>query len=225
MEDDDQSFTKFNNFTGQVEEFESPETYGEFKKAYFSKENESYMNFVTKMEGKYGKDFPTMLDSMTEREYNNYSKLLGGNPLYRKKKTDEGVFTTLNGTKADSVRPKSIMNEMNKSQIGKDLLEYINKENVRVYLLYGVDHPVGVLGAYDPMDDEIKIYCDETKTIKTTALTVIHEATHRKLGGKGTFNEEVECFKAEEKHKKGDLTKSDIDDIIEKVKQIYPELV
>lgn len=82
LEDDDQSFTKFNGFTGQVEEFESPETYGEFKKAFFSPENRSYMKYVGEMEGKYGKDFPTMLDSMTEREYNHYSKLLKNNPIY-----------------------------------------------------------------------------------------------------------------------------------------------
>ncbi len=221
----DESFTKMNGFTGQIESFDSPKDYGEFKKAYFSKENEQYMNYVGQMEEKYGtKNFVVVLDGMSNREYNHYSKLLANNPVFRKKKTDEGVFTTLNSTKDDSVRPKSIMNEMQKSEAGRQMLEYINSENVPVYLLYGVDNPDGDSGSYDPFDDIISVYCDVTKTTKQSALTVIHEATHRKLGSKGTFDEEVECFKAEVLHEKGVLTKSDIDDIIEHVKKYYPNL-
>ena len=38
------------------------------------------------MEEKYGtKDFEKVLDSMTDREYNHYSKLLANNPVYNKK--------------------------------------------------------------------------------------------------------------------------------------------
>ena len=85
LEDDDQSFTKFNGFTQQVEEFDSPESYGEFKKAFFSNENKRYMNYVEQMEDKYGtRDFPNLLNQMSTQEYNHYSKLLGGNPVYNK---------------------------------------------------------------------------------------------------------------------------------------------
>lgn len=143
---------------------------------------------------------------------------------YKKKRLDEGPFVTLNPTRADSVRPKSVMNEMKKSEIGKELLDYISKENVRVKLCYGVDNPNEYSGEYDPFDDEITIYCDITKTTKETAVTVIHEATHRKLGSKGTFEEEVECFKAELLHKKGQLTNTDIERIMEHVRKHYPEL-
>lgn len=87
-----------------------------------------------------------------------------------------------------------------------------------------MDHPEGVVGLYDPFDDEIYVFCDVAKTTKEAALTVIHEATHRRLGSKGTFDEEVECFKAEKIHQKGLLTNSDIYDIIEFVKKEYPDL-
>jgi hypothetical protein len=218
-------FTKMNNFTKQLESFESPEEYAEFKKAFFSKENKQYMKYVQEKEDKYKtKDFRKVLDKMDDKEYNHYSKLLENNPVFRKKKADDGVFSTFNSTKADTIRPKTIVNEMCKSPTGTDALEYLNKENVPVHLYYGVSHPEGVSGLYDPFDDEISIFCDETKTSKETALAVIHEATHRKLGGKGTFEEEVECFKAEGMHQKGNLTKSDIDDIIAYVKKHYPEL-
>ena len=183
------------------------------------------MNYVSKMEEKYGtKNFVQVLDGMSDREYKHYSELLAHNPVFRKKKVDEGVFSTLNATKQDSIRPKSIMNEMRKSKGGTDALEYLIAENVPVYLYYGANHPEDVYGEYDPFDDAISIYCDMTKTTKDTAAAVIHEAKHRMLGSKGTFEEEVECFKAELMHKKGALTKSDIDDIIEHVKKYYPEL-
>lgn len=222
------SFTKMNNFTGQIETFDSPQDYEEFKKAFFSPENKKYMNYVEQMQDKHDtKDFKKVLENMTDREYKHYSNLLQNNPVFRKKPTDEGMFTTLGVTSTDTIRPRSIMNEMKKSEVGKELLEYINNEGVPVHLLYGpgVDNPDGICGSYDPFEDVIKVFCDVTKTTKDSALTVIHEATHRKLGAFGTFEEEVECFKAELLHEKGVLTKSDIDNIIEDVKKYYPELM
>ena len=142
----------------------------------------------------------------------------------KKKPLNQGVFSTYNITKADSIRPKSIMNEMNKSEIGRSLMEYLEKEKVPVHLCYGVDNPGKNLGTYDPLDDVVTIFCDVTKTVKDTASTLVHEATHRKLGCKGTFDEEVECFKAELIHQKGQLTKSDIESIMDHVKKYYPEL-
>lgn len=81
----DDSFTKMNNFTGQLETFDSPKTYDEFKKGFFSPENKDYMNFVQRMEKQYGtKDFAKVLDEMTDLEYKIYSKLLGNNPAFNK---------------------------------------------------------------------------------------------------------------------------------------------
>lgn len=87
----DDSFTKFNNFTKQLESFDSPKDYETFKKAFFSKENKSYMNYVQQMEEKYGtKDFAKVLGGMTEREYKHYSDLLSKNPIYNKKSLQQG---------------------------------------------------------------------------------------------------------------------------------------
>lgn len=81
----DDKFTKMNNFTKELETFESPEDYNEFKKSFFSKENNAYMRYVSQMERKYGtNDFVTVLTMMTTREYSHYSKLLSNNPLYNK---------------------------------------------------------------------------------------------------------------------------------------------
>lgn len=85
VEGEDKSFTKFNNFTKQVESFESPEKYSDFKKAFFSKENKEYMSFVEDMQDKYStKDFAKLLDSLSDQEYQHYSTLLANNPIYNK---------------------------------------------------------------------------------------------------------------------------------------------
>ena len=82
-------FTKMNNFTKQLETFESPEQYKDFKKVFFSAENVKYMNYVETMMDKYGtRNFAAVLDQMTEREYNHYSKLLSSNPIFNTKGSD-----------------------------------------------------------------------------------------------------------------------------------------
>jgi hypothetical protein len=82
----DGSFTKVNNFTKQIESFDSPDDYEEFKKGFFSDGNKKFMNYAQQMEDKYGtKDWNKILDQMSDREYRHYSKLLANNPLYNTK--------------------------------------------------------------------------------------------------------------------------------------------
>lgn len=77
-------FTKMNNFTKQLETFDSPQTYDQFKKAFFSDENRRYMEYVDKMIEKYGTyNFEKVLGMMTEREYKHYSELLKKNPIFK----------------------------------------------------------------------------------------------------------------------------------------------
>lgn len=79
-------FAKINNFTKEIEIFESPEDYAEFKKAFFSKENIDLMKFVEKMENKYDtKNFELWFCKMTDKEYDHYSVLTVKNPILNKK--------------------------------------------------------------------------------------------------------------------------------------------
>lgn len=78
-------FSKMNNFTKEIETFESPEDYDEFKKAFWSKENQDFMKHHTSLEKKYGtKDFKKLLESMDDEEYARYMKLYGNSPIYNK---------------------------------------------------------------------------------------------------------------------------------------------
>lgn len=82
---------KMDNFTKKTVSFESPEEYEEWKKAYWSDENIAYMNYVTEMENKYGKNFVKMIDSMTDKEYERYKRLLDDNPMYKAKEPLEKI--------------------------------------------------------------------------------------------------------------------------------------
>lgn len=81
----DSSFTKFNGFTKQLETFNSPDDYGTFRDAFFSKENKQFMKYHNKLEEKYQtKNFPKLLNQMSDSEYKHYSKLMKNNPIYNK---------------------------------------------------------------------------------------------------------------------------------------------
>lgn len=83
IEGDDVSFTKFNGFTRQIETFESPKTYGEFKKAFFHPDNVKFMQYTEQMQEKYGtRNWKVILGEMSEREYKHYSMLLEKSPIY-----------------------------------------------------------------------------------------------------------------------------------------------
>lgn len=82
----DDGFTKMNNFTKQLETFDSPQKYDEFKAGFFSDGNVKYMNYVQQLRDKYGtRDLQKVLSMMTTREYNHYSRLLADNPVYNVK--------------------------------------------------------------------------------------------------------------------------------------------
>lgn len=82
-------FTKMNNFTKEIESFDTIEDYQEFKKAFYSKENTGFIKYVEKMESKHGtKTWETILNEMTDKEYDHYSVLTVKNPIFNKKGID-----------------------------------------------------------------------------------------------------------------------------------------
>ena len=164
------------------------------------------------------KDFKDKYKQASERVRRNVQK------ISEKRKTTEGVFSTYNNGKGSTIRPHSVIKNLGTSKVGKETLEYINKNNVPVRLCYGIDNPNDSFGEYDPFDDVIIVYCDKTKTIVETTKTVIHEATHRMLGSHNTLEEEVECYIAEARHIKPELTENDINAIMKMVKEAYSDL-
>lgn len=136
----DQSFTKYNGISKQIESFESPETYGEFKTAFFSKGNRRFMRYVEQMQDKYGtRDWRYILEKMSEREYKHYSKLLANNPVYNKhpkvevpkpKPTDPYSFTD---DQSEAIRwyvsgEGQFINQYHRGRVGSDFGELSDME-------------------------------------------------------------------------------------------------
>lgn len=184
-------------------------------------ELEQYSDQIVPIKAKNYEDFKQQYNKLWRYDDSVRSNV---QKISEKRSTAEGVFDTFNNTKADSIRPHSVMKDMKNTEVGTKTLEYLESENVPVHLCYGVDNPNDDFGIYDPVDDEITVFCDKTKTIKETTGTVIHEAKHRMMGNKRTKAEEIECYKAEVLHLKGELTQNDIDVIIKLVKENYPDL-
>lgn len=134
---------------------------------------------------------------------------------------NEGLFennplSRNDGKQTDIIKPRNIMREMNRSEAGKEALNFINQNNIPVSLLYNVDVKPTLMGEYDPIGKHIFIYASNTQSAKETAITVIHEATHARLGGTNTRKNEVICRLEEIKHKNRDnsLTFKDIKNTI-----------
>lgn len=142
-----------------------------------------------------------------------------------KYKDNEGVFNTYDFRRGnvDVIKPHNLMKEINSSEIGKELLEYVQENKIEVRLCYGADHELGLLGKYE--DGVIYIYADETKDKVTTASTFVHEATHAKINDKNnSVKQEFECYANELIHRGIELTDEKKNAIIEHIKQSYPGL-
>ena len=138
---------------------------------------------------------------------------------------DAGVFKTFtmprdDHKQVDVIKPKNIIKELHKSDVGKAAYEYITKHNIPVGLLYNVNNDDDVDGYYDRIDKTINIYIDKTRTVHETAKTFVHEATHCRINSKGnTQKEEVRCFIEEKKFDGEKLTYGAIKTIISNVKK------
>ena len=145
--------------------------------------------------------------------------------MMKKHPVDDQNFKTFNNTNSDTIRPKHIRNELQKSEKGNEILNYIVNDNVQIYLCYGVDNPEKSYGSYDPLSDETYIYCDICKTTEEAASTVIHEMIHRqnRSAGLSLFEDEYMAFEAEMQHKKHRLmlTLEERNDIIKTIEDVY----
>lgn len=125
--------------------------------------------------------------------------------------------------KGDAMKPHSIYKELNKSEVGRRAIERIDQKGIRVEVNYSRDVDPGVRG--ERQGNLFIIYAHVTKTVRKTAETIIHEATHHELDtAKNSLWEECYCFAQEAKHTKSVLTFSDLRVIVKMVKELYPEL-
>ena len=134
------------------------------------------------------------------------------------------IFNVIPPVKGDHIQPQSIFKEMRKSDVGREIFDYIVENNINVEINYTTEHDGSTRGYCYKGGKYIFVYADVTKTVKQTTKTIIHEGTHLKYNIGGDQYSEVLCFLQEKKHSKKNLTFSDIKATIKEVKKLYPEL-
>ena len=165
-------------------------------------------------------DNPDVLRRQYDRERNdlqknNYTNYRRGNPK------GKDLFNIDINYSGDSVTHRRLFNELNKSSIGKSVIEYIREHNINIHISYDVIEDTGHMGHC--LLDSVTIFAQNTKSVKNTAKTIIHECTHLKYNIGGCQWAEAVCFAQEVLHEKGVLTVADKRAIIKHIKQNYPD--
>lgn len=124
--------------------------------------------------------------------------------------------------RGDAIKPKSIYKEIQKSNVGREAWQYIIEKEPNIEINYTLEAPKGIRGYQ--YGKNIYIFVKNTKTIKVTTETLIHEITHMKLDIGGDQWSEAVCIAQEKRHTKDVLTYSDMRDIIKETKRLYPEM-
>lgn len=96
------------------------------------------------------------------------------------------------------ITPEALEEELNKSEVGKEVLQYIEDAEIRPKLIY---EPQQHDNRGQQWGNSIEIYVDNISSPLVAAQTVIHEITHHKYGiGKCQWAEAV-CMAKEKMHK------------------------
>lgn len=134
-------------------------------------------------------------------------------------------FQTYNNGQKDIITYRRLLNNLNKTSIGRETVEYILEHpKLEIQMCYAIEHQENVVG--EQLGDLIRIYASDTKTVQRTSEVIIHEVTHHRYDiGESQWAECV-CRAQEIKHKtnKEKLTVSELRDIIKAVKKLYPTL-
>lgn len=204
------------------------------KKARYQGQLQNYVDFSRKMglpeqkqrilqDGLRGNLTPTKAEMAQmvakDQEKENIRERRGRNTQFAQR------FEEYNLGVKDTITIRKLMNNLNKTEIGREIVEYIvNHPEIRISMYYGVDNEWGLKGAQEK--NEITIYASETKNVQETAEVLIHEITHYRYNIGGSRWAECVCFAQEVKHRTGKskLTGSELRNIIKTVAELYPEL-
>lgn len=143
-----------------------------------------------------------------------------------KKRTAADIIDVEITKEMDTVVAANVYKNLNKSEVGKTVLNYIrqNKTSVNVYYNQNTIEEMGMEGLYGLcMGNHIYINGLTTKSIKKIAETIIHEATHLRLDINGDQYAEAVCDYYGALHSKGKLTDNDIRAIIKSVRERYSD--
>lgn len=121
-----------------------------------------------------------------------------------------------------NITPQEIHDELNKTEVGKEALQYIKENEIYPELVY---EPQIHTNRGQQWGNSIEIYVSNIKSPLVAAQTVIHEITHHKYGISSCQWAEAVCMAKEKMHKENRtyLTISEKRYIIKLAKDNYPD--
>lgn len=165
------------------------------------------------------KEHPELRRDYTRENTRGLTEQLKGN--VSEARADK-MFYVVPPVKGDAIKAHSLYKNLNKSEIGRRVLEYIEQKQVDIEITYSDEVGEGLRGR--TFGNHIEIFARNTLTIKETAKALIHETTHMMYDiGEDQWSEVV-CMLKELEHEKGMLTVEDKRTTIKVVKRLYPEL-
>lgn len=129
--------------------------------------------------------------------------------------------------KGDVVKPITLYKNLNKTDVGRSVLKYIEKNNTSVDIIYDKESAalLELSGNYGTqIGNHIYINANECNTAKKMAETIIHEEKHLEYNIGGDRHSEAVCDYYALLHSKGKLTDEDIRGIIISVNNRYSDL-
>lgn len=126
--------------------------------------------------------------------------------------------------KGDVILAENIYKDLKRTEIGRDVIEFLEKNNINVDIINSKD-TVEELGLGDvygfQQGHNIYINVLNCKTKKKVVETIIHEKTHMDYPTESGRHIECVCDAIALRHRKGELTGNDLRDIIKSVDERY----
>lgn len=142
-----------------------------------------------------------------------------------KKKTAAEIFNVEITKEMDTVLAANVYKNLNKSDVGKEVLEFIKNNHTSVDIYYNKNTvlEMGLEAVYGQcIGNHIYINGLTAQSVRNIAETIIHEVTHIRLDIGYDQHAEAVCDYFAALHSKGTLTEKDVRDIIKSVKERYP---
>ena len=124
------------------------------------------------------------------------------------------------------IKPVQVFRELNKSAVGKETVNFIVEEEIKIDLIYQ-SAPKRTRG--ETNGKFTYIYIRNTRTVKQTAKTIIHEVTHIVYGTARTkepnsIEEEFLCALRSRSHDNPEMSQDEIQQIFKMTERTYSHL-
>uniref|UniRef100_UPI0026388B14 hypothetical protein n=1 Tax=Clostridium sp. TaxID=1506 RepID=UPI0026388B14 len=154
----------------------------------------------------------------------NYSRTPESKVPKAKVEEAKNIFSVQKLFNEDTALEVNIYKNLNRSEIGKNVINYIKENGTSVDVIYDYS-TIEEMGMQDlkgmQMGNHIYINARNANTIEEISKTIIHEETHLEYDVFGAQWAEAFCDLKAELHAKGELSIADIRKVIKSVKDRY----